>query len=535
MRLAVLLAVAVLPAAILSVASAVEAYQRSVALSRDSLMQTAVVVARRIETAVADMRRLAEVAAGLPSVTDPGACSLALGAIVRTATLEAGGLIYDQSGKVVCSVGTFGEEAAAARLSPGDFVVHGKRLAIGVKVADTPLTLVISEPAEYLSGGLWSPARTDWSTVAVLTTGWRALVLSAGDVENWRPQNPTVDRPGMIRPELLSYESEADVPFLYAVVPVMNTPLFVTAAASQSRLIERSRAALYGGILSPLAMLALAAIAAWVGVDRLVTRWIVYLRRVTELYGAGRSSVRAVKIRNAPGELAALGEAFNRMAETVAERTDTAQALANARGALLRELHHRVKNNFQLVASLIKLKKRDLPRDQAEVLRFTEERVAAIAAAYRVAYAEGEIGPVYLRELLVELVAGLTNAAGLPTTLVTIDVPPGAPSLDLDRAVPYALLLTELIAGSLVTSRDPGAPIRVAIIRESEGFVTQIDTSALENGLAPGGPLSDRLVKAFLAQLSARMEGVQAARLHIFVPSGATLAPHQVDGEGAPA
>ena len=50
----------------------------------------------------------------------------------------------------------------------------------------------------------------------------------------------------------------------------------------------------------------------------------------------------------------------------------------------VRELHHRVKNNFQLIASLVSLQKRMLPPDRRSEVRFVEEHVQCMAAAYRI-------------------------------------------------------------------------------------------------------------------------------------------------------
>ena len=74
---------------------------------------------------------------------------------------------------------------------------------------------------------------------------------------------------------------------------------------------------------------------------------------------------------------------------------------------LLRELNHRVKNNFQIIVSLMNLRKRMLPADRREDIRFVEEHVQSMSVAYRLVYDTGSIVDVPLSELIIEVLAGL--------------------------------------------------------------------------------------------------------------------------------
>src|ERR1700727_1672910 len=58
---------------------------------------------------------------------------------------------------------------------------------------------------------------------------------------------------------------------------------------------------------------------------------------------------------------------------------------------LLRELNHRVKNNFQIIVSLMNLRKRMLPAGRREDIRFIEEHVQSMSVPYRLVYATGSM------------------------------------------------------------------------------------------------------------------------------------------------
>src|ERR1700710_1660060 len=80
---------------------------------------------------------------------------------------------------------------------------------------------------------------------------------------------------------------------------------------------------------------------------------------------------------------------------------------------LVRELHHRVKNSLQIIVSLMNVQKRMLPIERRDEIRFLEENVQAMAAAYRVVYASGELVKIPMDDLIREVVAGLVEIAGV--------------------------------------------------------------------------------------------------------------------------
>ncbi len=106
---------------------------------------------------------------------------------------------------------------------------------------------------------------------------------------------------------------------------------------------------------------------------------------------------------------------------------------------LLLELNHRVKNNLQIIVSLINLKKRLLPMDRRDDIRFIEEHVQALAVAYRLVYAAGEMNEVAVGELLGEVVTELRQIAGLSPHQVELDRASIEGTIGLDQAISLGL------------------------------------------------------------------------------------------------
>jgi len=268
----------------------------------------------------------------------------------------------------------------------------------------------------------------------------------------------------------------------------------------------------------PLAFLVIAVAVAWYGIDQLVVRWVDRLGRLAALYGAGRSSVRAGSFDGAPRELRALADAFDAMADRVERRSNELKSAVDQKSTLLRELHHRVKNNFQLVASLLSLEASAAQDERAAVLRIQQGRVHALAIAHRLAYASGDIGEVPLMELIREVAASLSHGVEPVEKTARVDIPADGPSVSLDTAVPVALLVTELLRPALE------AAVRNELLKLSVDRVEDRLVVTLEGEGGDRNALSERLVGAFTRQLGATLTRDEAARrtvMSVPLPGGA--------------
>jgi two-component sensor histidine kinase len=268
----------------------------------------------------------------------------------------------------------------------------------------------------------------------------------------------------------------------------------------------------------PLAFLVIAVAVAWYGIDQLVVRWVDRLGRLAALYGAGRSSVRAGSFDGAPRELRALADAFDSMADRVERRSNELKSAVDQKSTLLRELHHRVKNNFQLVASLLSLEASAAQDERAAVLRIQQGRVHALAIAHRLAYASGDIGEVPLMELIREVAASLSHGVEPVDPTARVDIPSEGPSVSLDTAVPVALLVTELLRPALEAAAR-SVPLRLSVERSGDLLLVTLEGQGGERNA-----LSERLIGAFTRQLGATVTLDEAARrtvLSVPLPGGA--------------
>jgi PAS domain S-box-containing protein len=111
---------------------------------------------------------------------------------------------------------------------------------------------------------------------------------------------------------------------------------------------------------------------------------------------------------------------------------------------LLKEIHHRVKNNLQIVSSLLHLQRASLDDPAAiAAIRDSETRVRAMALMHQMLYQTETVGHVQMHEYLRTLALQVRGALAADRVQVSFSVEPV--TLDLDRAIPCGLITTELL------------------------------------------------------------------------------------------
>jgi hypothetical protein len=115
------------------------------------------------------------------------------------------------------------------------------------------------------------------------------------------------------------------------------------------------------------------------------------------------------------------------------------------RDDFLRELHHRVKNNFQIIASLMNLQKRMLPPERRGDLRFVEEHVQSMAVAYRIVSASSEMVQVPIDELIREVGDNLRQIAGAKPESMEYELSQAGSEIELNQGIVLGLYLAVVL------------------------------------------------------------------------------------------
>jgi two-component sensor histidine kinase len=116
---------------------------------------------------------------------------------------------------------------------------------------------------------------------------------------------------------------------------------------------------------------------------------------------------------------------------------------------LMKELHHRVKNNLAIVSSLLTLQANGLTDEKAiQALRKGQQRVQAMSLIHQRLYQTDRVTIVNIREYLTDLAESLMQAYGYEPTNFDLQVDVALEELDVDVAMPLGLIVNELITNS---------------------------------------------------------------------------------------
>ena len=179
---------------------------------------------------------------------------------------------------------------------------------------------------------------------------------------------------------------------------------------------------------------------------------------------------------------------------------------------LVKEVHHRVKNNLQVLSSLMNLRAQQVDENTAKVLRDLQSRVLAMALIHEKLYQSEDFAEIdfarYLKDLLFQLALSYQARPGaIEVEAETKDI-----SLPLDKAVPCALIVTELVSNSIKHAfpKGKGGQIKVRLSRENDQFVLLVRDNGI--GLPEGRDLRAsptlgmKLVDALVRQLGGTLE-----------------------------
>ena len=198
--------------------------------------------------------------------------------------------------------------------------------------------------------------------------------------------------------------------------------------------------------------------------------------------------------------------------------------------ALLREVHHRVKNNLQMLADMLYLQLETLPGTAAAPLQDAHGRVYAIAQLHEHLYQSMDGGRVNVAEYLGRLVQSFGDLyRHLP---VCLDVSAPDLCLDLDRAVHVGLILNELLTNAAKHGFPAGGPAMAGARLRQRGDMLELHVWDTGVGLreavnfAESKSLGLRIVRALAARLGATVEIANegGARFTLTFPAGESLA-----------
>jgi len=532
-RLMLVLSISLLPAAIYGVFLAQDAFTDNRDRARDLVRHYALVAANQerqlFEAAERELSLLGQQASVRRNDPD---CSLTLAGVVDRFPQYDTILVTDPNGRVACA-GRDGEVGLSV-----DDAVWFQEVREAARVVSSPLTLnpLRSSFVIVLAEPMLSDQGVFEGTVAVLiSVSWLKLqhlnanapadaevFLIGGDGEIVTGQSATQALPETPLPVAAAPDATGEDGFtlfegrsrggerrVFAQRALRAGEIYMVFSAPVSTAFDWVTTDLVSRLIAPLAMWLLALVAAMAGADRLVVQWLHRLAAAAGAYSRGRFSVRP-KLSNAPAELRELGDIFGQMADRLAEReTELKRSLAEKQ-LLLQEIHHRVKNNLQIVSSLLSLQSKSIPEGPArEALAEAYSRIGALALVHRGIYESEDLKTVNLKAFVTAMCRQLQSANNVSPSRVRLVVE--APSIDVpaEKATPMAMLISEAVTNAFKYAFPDGrrGVVRVSFEHaDGEAFLIVADDGVGRDG-APkkregaGAGIGGSLIDAFARQL----------------------------------
>lgn len=298
----------------------------------------------------------------------------------------------------------------------------------------------------------------------------------------------------------------------YAVAPLHidtqgGESFYIAYAAAQPARFGADWWFAAGYFLLPLLALMLASAAIWHGANRAILRWIARLGALAGRIGSsdGPDLRQRPSFADAPSEVRDLAADLLRMGNTIGERDQRLRQAVAAQSAVALELHHRVRNNLQVMGSFISLQAEGLPAgDGRDALEEANLRVATMAMVNGLLYADGELATVSMAQLLEPLADLLAKHSGFVGE-VTVEAELAPRAVDLDRAIPLSLWIIEaaVCLFERAANDDGGVRFRIGISTEDDVICVVVTAWGLVLD-SRRDSLHRRLVTAIARQIGGR-------------------------------
>ncbi|MBN9220823.1 MAG: PAS domain-containing protein [Mesorhizobium sp.] len=217
-----------------------------------------------------------------------------------------------------------------------------------------------------------------------------------------------------------------------------------------------------------------------------------------------------------------------RFEKAVQDRTRELEAALEAQTTLLHEVDHRVKNNLQMISSLILMQRRTITDEAArQSLTTTLERIEALSTVHRRLYQSKDVSRFDVSDFARDLISDLVTASGRTHINSRLDLEPVI--IPAEKATPVALIVNELVTNALkhaFKEHPDGATAGHIGVRMSQPD-GHLNIEVSDDGVGMAGTVAEtsfgmRLIKSLARQLHAEVEWDDAApgtRVVISIPN----------------
>lgn len=186
----------------------------------------------------------------------------------------------------------------------------------------------------------------------------------------------------------------------------------------------------------------------------------------------------------------------------------------NDKEILLKEIHHRVKNNLQVISSLLNLQTKNISDEKAlEAIKEGRDRVRSMALIHQNLYQEDNLTGVDVKEYIEKLTRSLISSYNIQDGEIELKTDIDKLQLDVDTVVPLGLILNELISNALKYAFDEKvetSALTIKLKQENNALLLQVKDNG--KGLPAGWSLENiksmgyQIIKSFAQKMKAELK-----------------------------
>lgn len=531
-RLAVILTLAIVPLGSVALYSEYTSWATQAAANETQL------IARTLDATTGQRALLAsaaqESAILLPSIrdrlADPQACSAFLKDYVSDSTFLAFAGFVQPDGQLTCASDSAGRNLSGqdsfarsmAQTRPNfRFQASGRVTGVPVVLFNRPVfdgstqlgLLTVSVARSTLDLIATRPGQTSDPKIVYLVNDLGNTLTYSDDpaAPDMLPQEDELQRLITAGAGVFDGVSLAGSERVFTVATLIPGQLYALGswAPEQIRPLLRPD---YTRLLLPIAMWIASVGVLMLSIHYMVVRHLRQINAQLRRFALGDRGEFARLPSDAPTELREIDSTFSKMARLIRRDEVELEEALREKTVLLMEVHHRVKNNLQLIASILNLQMRRMTDPEARaILKGVQARVRALASIHRALYEEARVSDIDATAFLDSILQDTLAMAGADRNKLEIETHFQPVVLPADKIIPAAMLFAEALTNALkyATADDgsnvPRVMVSIAAVQGAVELRVRNSLSAQNAGTFDKG-LGRELMTAFAMQIGAELE-----------------------------
>ncbi|UWR01298.1 sensor histidine kinase (plasmid) [Rhodobacteraceae bacterium S2214] len=359
--------------------------------------------------------------------------------------------------------------------------------------------------------------------VELFTFNERGDVLTAEhsleSVDTLLPENFDVTRFPKFRAQSFRDFAQTGEKYIYTVVPVADSPTTIVGVWDPDATTEAG--AMQSPIPAsafPIIMWIATVVVAVMALYSLVIKHIAVLRKQMNRFAVTRTVPETGLSSGAPAELLEIQERFVDLTDDILREEARLEAMVREQKVLAKEVHHRVKNNLQMIASIMNMQIRNAEQPETiETLQRVQDRIAALADVHKDLYSTQDEGRVNVGSLVDRTVQHSVEVGVPDVTEINLEKSIADVWMFPDQVVALSLLANEAITNAIkYMSAQPGEKptLIVSLQQDGETCTLRVSNSTVGETAGRGTGIGSKLIRAFGIKLDAEQDVTHEAGLY---------------------